>query len=69
VVSILDEGGDHLCVVTEPIDVTAEGPFEPLRLSDVVDLTPGHEAEERPSPPTQRARSRRHRHGVIVAGT
>jgi flavin reductase (DIM6/NTAB) family NADH-FMN oxidoreductase RutF len=54
-IAILDEGGDHLCVVTEPIDVTADGRFTPLRLSDVDDLTPGHEAEERPSPPTERA--------------
>ena len=54
-VAILDEGGDHLCVVTEPISSSADGPFTPLRLSDVDDLTPGHEAEERPTPPTNRA--------------
>lgn len=54
-VAILDEGGDHLCVVTEPIQAEADGPFTPLRLSAVDDLTPGHEAEERPTPPTERA--------------
>lgn len=42
--ALLDEGGDHVCVVTEPIDVHFAGPFAPLRLSDVEDLTPGHEA-------------------------
>lgn len=54
-VAILDEGGDHLCVVTEPVSSEADGPFTPLRLSAVDDLTPGHQAEERPTPPTERA--------------
>lgn len=54
-VALLDEGGDHLCVVTEPITAEADGPFTPLRLSAVDHLTPGHEAEERPTPPTERA--------------
>jgi hypothetical protein len=42
-------------VVTEPVAATADGPFTPLRLSAVDDLAPGHEAEERPTPPTERA--------------
>lgn len=54
-VALLDEGGDHLCVVTEPVAAEADGPFTPLRLSAVEDLTPGHDAEERPTPPTERA--------------
>jgi len=54
-VALLDEGGDHLCVIVEPVDAVADGPFTPLRLSDVDDLTPGHEAEERPAAPTERA--------------
>jgi flavin reductase (DIM6/NTAB) family NADH-FMN oxidoreductase RutF len=54
-IALLDEGGDHLCVVLEPTAAEADGPFTPLRLADVDDLTPGHEAEERPSPPTERA--------------
>ncbi len=54
-VAVLDEGGDHLCVVTEPVSAETDGPFTPLRLADVDDLTPGHEAEERPTPPTERA--------------
>ena len=45
-VALLDEGGDHFCVVTEPIEAHASGPFRPLRLSDVDDLDPGHEAQE-----------------------
>lgn len=52
---LVDEGGDHVHVVGEPVDVIAAGPFRPLRLSQVDDLTPGHDADERPSPPTERA--------------
>lgn len=51
---LVDEGGDHVCLSGEPIGA-AGGPFTPLRLSAVVDLEPGHAAEERPSPPTERA--------------
>ncbi|WP_127481111.1 flavin reductase family protein [Nocardioides pantholopis] len=53
--SLLDEGGDHLCLATEPVAVASGGPFTPLRLSDAAHLTPGHEAEERHAPPTERA--------------
>ncbi len=52
--TLLDEGGDHVCVVTEPIEVHADGAFTPLRLSDVQDLVPGHTVDERPRPPTER---------------
>jgi flavin reductase (DIM6/NTAB) family NADH-FMN oxidoreductase RutF len=55
-IALLDEGGDHVCVATEPVEVHAAGPFTPLRLSDVDDLRPGHQVEERPEPPTERAR-------------
>lgn len=54
--TVLDEGGDHVCVVTEPVEVVSAGPFRPLRLSDVADLDPGHATQERPHPPTERAR-------------
>jgi flavin reductase (DIM6/NTAB) family NADH-FMN oxidoreductase RutF len=54
-VAVLDEGGDHVCYVVEPVAVETSGPFEPLRLSHVVDLDAGHEPEERPAPPTERA--------------
>ncbi len=54
-VALLDEGGDHVCVVTEPLTVHSSGPFEPLRLSHAEGLTPGHENQERHNPPTERA--------------
>ncbi len=54
-VALLDEGGDHVCVVIEPRDVWSGPGFRPLRLGDVDDLEPGHPVEERPQPPTQRA--------------
>lgn len=44
--ALLDEGGDHVCVVAEPVVVECVGPFTPLRLSDVEELAPGHEADE-----------------------
>lgn len=53
--SMVDEGGDHVCVVLEPVRVWTEGDFSPLRLADVVDLDPGHEADEREGPATGRA--------------
>ena len=45
---ILDEGSDHFCFAGEPIHVGRTEGFTPLRLSDVDDLDPGHEADERP---------------------
>lgn len=53
-VALLDEGSDHVCVTVDP-EAATSGRFEPLRLSDVQDLVPGHAAEERPNPPTERA--------------
>jgi flavin reductase (DIM6/NTAB) family NADH-FMN oxidoreductase RutF len=44
---ILDEGGDHICLVGRALDVAGAGRFTPLRLGAVNDLRPGHEAEER----------------------
>ena len=43
-VSIEDSGGDHVCFVTEPVEVDNSPPSSasPLRLSDVDDVTPGH---------------------------
>jgi flavin reductase (DIM6/NTAB) family NADH-FMN oxidoreductase RutF len=51
----LDEGGDHVCVVLEVEEAWTGNGLEPLRLSDVSDLEPGHPAEERPRPVTHRA--------------
>ena len=54
-IGLLDDGGDHVCFVTEPIEVRTTGPFTPLRLSEVGDLVAGHTVDERPVPPTERA--------------
>jgi flavin reductase (DIM6/NTAB) family NADH-FMN oxidoreductase RutF len=49
-VALLDEGGDHVCTVLEPIEVSSPGPFRPLRHSHVTGLDAGHPAEDRPRP-------------------
>ena len=54
-VALLDEGGDHVCITTEPIAVDAAGSFRPLRLSAAAGLVAGHDNEERHNPPTERA--------------
>ncbi len=46
--SMVDSGGDHALVEGEPIAASTAGAFEPLRLSDVTDIQPGHPAEETP---------------------
>ena len=51
-IALLDEGGDHVCLSAECIDAQTTGPFEPLRLSAVDHLQPGHESDERADPPT-----------------
>jgi flavin reductase (DIM6/NTAB) family NADH-FMN oxidoreductase RutF len=53
--ALLDEGSDHICVITEPVEVESGGSFTPLRLADVDDLVPGHPVDDRPLPPTERA--------------
>ena len=47
-VTSMDNGGDHMCFITEAVQVRNTGRSAPLRLSDVADFTPGHAAEERP---------------------
>jgi flavin reductase (DIM6/NTAB) family NADH-FMN oxidoreductase RutF len=54
-VAILDEGGDHVCISTEPISAQANADYQPMRLSSVVHLSAGHTNEERNDPPTERA--------------
>jgi hypothetical protein len=46
--ALLDEGGDHACVVTEPVAARWGGAFRPLRTSDARHLVPGHDSAERP---------------------
>ena len=53
---LLDEGGDHVCVVTEPVAASASGRFQPFRLAQAAHLVAGHDSAERPDPPTERAR-------------
>jgi flavin reductase (DIM6/NTAB) family NADH-FMN oxidoreductase RutF len=53
--TLVDDGGDHVCMMTEPVAVRTGGPFRPLRLSQAAHLRPGHGNEERPAPPTERA--------------
>ena len=55
-IAILDEGGDHVCVVAEMVTASSTGRFDPLRLAQASHLVPGHSSEERPDPPTERAR-------------
>jgi flavin reductase (DIM6/NTAB) family NADH-FMN oxidoreductase RutF len=53
--AILDEGGDHICIVTRALETFSSGPFQPLRLSQTAHLEPGHGTAERHGPPTERA--------------
>ena len=54
--AVLDEGGDHVCFVTQPVDAVTAGPFTPLRLSAVADLHAGHAAGDSPHWPVERPR-------------
>jgi flavin reductase (DIM6/NTAB) family NADH-FMN oxidoreductase RutF len=54
--AVLDEGGDHVCFVTQPVDAVTAGPFRPLRLSAVADLHAGHEPGDSPHWPVERTR-------------
>ena len=55
--AVLDEGSDHVCIVLEVDHVDYAAPFQPLRLSMVNDITPGHGADERPVPANERSKS------------
>ena len=39
-----DDGGDHVCVIAEPIDASATADFTPLRFHSVEHVDPGHDA-------------------------
>jgi flavin reductase (DIM6/NTAB) family NADH-FMN oxidoreductase RutF len=54
-IALLDEGGDHVCLTTEPVAAQSAGPFRPLRISQAGHLRAGHGPEERPEAPTERA--------------
>lgn len=51
-IAVLDEGGDHVTVTTEPVTALASGPFAPLRVAQAGHIRPGHEARERHDPET-----------------
>lgn len=41
---VLDVGGDHICVVLDPVSASATGSGPPLRLGAATDIDPGHPA-------------------------
>ncbi len=53
-IALVETNGDHVCVMLHPIESECGSAGPPLRLSDVSDFHPGHEAEERPHPSTTR---------------
>lgn len=53
--ALLDEGGDHVCVVLEPVRAWSGTDHQPLRLAAVAHLDPGHGSDERDGPATGRA--------------
>lgn len=54
-IALLDEGGDHVCISTEPVSAASARSFTPLRFSQAAHLMPGHQYDERNNPPTERA--------------
>lgn len=53
--AVLDTTSDHVCVVLDPVESQFPDRRPPLRLSQVVHLRAGHDAEERPKPATTKA--------------
>ena len=49
-IAVLDDGGDHVTVLTEPVAGQADGPFTPLRVAEAGHIRPGHDARERHDP-------------------
>ena len=55
-ITMLDDGGDHVCLTARVASVEVAGVFTALRQSQLGDLTPGHGSDERavhPSYPSQ----------------
>lgn len=46
-ITMLDDGGDHVCLSTRVLAAQTGDPFEPLRMSDAQHLVAGHESDER----------------------
>jgi flavin reductase (DIM6/NTAB) family NADH-FMN oxidoreductase RutF len=49
-VGVFDPGGDHVCFALEPVDTVWDPSSGQLGLRDVLDLEPGHDADERQRP-------------------
>ncbi len=49
-IALLDEGGDHVTVLTEPVAAAASGTFTPLRVAAAGPIRPGHDVWERHDP-------------------
>ena len=49
-IGAFDDGGDHVCVVLEPLRSEVAGPFEPLSSRQVRHLQAGHDVHDRPVP-------------------
>lgn len=45
--SIVDDGGDHVCVTARVVDAESSGKFTPLRIADLGKVTPAHGSDER----------------------
>jgi flavin reductase (DIM6/NTAB) family NADH-FMN oxidoreductase RutF len=50
-VALVDVGTDHDCLVVDPVRVDRVSPLIPLRLHAVLDLEPGHDADDYPRRP------------------
>jgi hypothetical protein len=50
-VTVLDDGGDHVTITVDPVEVWSREPFTPLRQSAVQDLTAAHDAGDGPDLP------------------
>jgi flavin reductase (DIM6/NTAB) family NADH-FMN oxidoreductase RutF len=45
--TLLDDGGDHVCLTGRVRTASTDGGFAPLRMSDVAHLTPGRASDDR----------------------
>ena len=53
--TVLDDGGDHVCVSGDIVDVSSGGGFAPLRLSAANHWESGHDPHERSIAPSEDA--------------
>ena len=52
-IGLFDDGGDHVCVVVEPVLSEGAAPFKPLCFQQVRDLRAGHDVDDSPVPRQQ----------------